>query len=92
MTQIWVLGQAETIITVVWPFGKTKQIHKVTIFIQNGLKKFIWSKKSCHFMNLLNSAVKRLHNSNYCLNLTWLGLKSKSSESVNLKKRVALKD
>ena len=35
---------SETIITVVWPFGKTKQIHKMIIFTQNGLKKLFGVK------------------------------------------------
>ena len=36
LTQIWVLSQTKIINTVLWPFGKTEQIQKVTIiFIQN---------------------------------------------------------
>ena len=61
----------------------------MTIFIQNGFKKLFGVKK---VVNLLNSAVKTLHNTNYCLSLTILGLKSDSTEPANLKKRLVLKD
>ena len=64
----------------------------MTIFHSKWVEKAVWSENNCHFVNLLNSAVKTLHNSNYCLSLTILGLKSESSESVNFKKRLALKD
>ena len=40
----WFLSQAEIIITVVWPYDKTKQIYKMTNFIQNGLKKLFGVK------------------------------------------------
>ena len=40
LTQIWVLSQAETIITFVWSFGKTEQIKKGQLFSHKITKKY----------------------------------------------------
>ena len=85
---IWVLSQAETKITVVWPFGKTEQLKKIaTIFTQNdnyfqlGLfrVKIVVIFPIC--LLLSRGFTKRSHNSDYRLSPD-SGLKSESSKSI----------
>ena len=47
-TQIWVLSQAETLITIVGPFRKSRQIHKITtIFTKKGPDWFFFENEIC---------------------------------------------
>ena len=73
------LSQAETLIIIVWPFGKTEQLQKkknYTNFFHTGP---FWVK----IVGILLRCTKRWHNSDYCLSPN-SRLKSKSNEAVKL--------